>query len=171
MAFSGPSKPARRTLLAGAALLGATATIPFGARAARPGTPLDRAAYQRYLALMNAADPRFLDFYADDVRFVMNIRGRDNVAKFYAAQRPYIQETLELLFFCSDASGAAAQVISEVRCIADHDDRVLFGRPLKKGEVQRIRGCLLYVLDDHGRIAEISGPPPEVLEPWHMATS
>lgn len=159
--------PARRVLL-GATLLGATATLPHRARAARTSSRLDRAAYERYLALMNAGDPGFLDYYADDVRFVMNIRGRSNVAKFYAAQRPYVKETLELLFFCSDTTGAAAQVSSELRCIANCDTTAIFGRALKAGEVQRIRGCLLYGLDGQGRIAEIKGPPPEVLEPWHM---
>lgn len=167
MPFSGPFKPARRAFM-GAALLGATAPLPLQGRAGRPAAALDRAGYGRYLRLMNVGDTRFLDYYADDVRFVMNIRGRSNVAKFYAAQRPYVKETLELLFFCSDTTGAAAQVISELRCIADCDDRTLFGRALKAGEVQRIRGCLLYVLDDAGRIAEIKGPPPEVLEPWHI---
>ena len=99
--------------------------------------PLDRAAYDRYVARFNAADPRFTDYYADDIKFLMNIRGKAGVLEFYARQRPYVKESLEVLFFCSDATGAAAEVHGAFRCIKDCDDPSIFGRALKAGEVQR----------------------------------
>lgn len=157
--------PDRRTLL-----LGAAALVPLPALAAPSVTPFDRAAYDRYIGLMNAGDLRFVDYYADDIRFVMNIRGRAAVLDFYERQRPYVKERLDVTFFCSDRTGAAAEVRSEVRCIKDCADTTIFGRPLKAGEVQTIRGCLLYVLDARGLIAKIKGPPPEILQPWRVAT-
>ncbi|WP_237714116.1 hypothetical protein [Novosphingobium sp. Rr 2-17] len=117
---------------------------------------------------MNASDPKVVDFYADDIKFVMNIRGKAEVSNFYARQRPYVRETLDVLFFCSDATGAAAEVHSKLRCIKDCDDTTIFGRPLKAGEVQRTHGFLLYVLNDRGLIAEIKAPPPEILQPWRI---
>jgi hypothetical protein len=117
---------------------------------------------------MNAGDLRFADYYADDIRFVMDIRGKADVLTFYARQRPFVKETLDISFFCSDAAGAAAEVHSELRCIRDCDDTTIFGRALKAGEVQRVRGCLLYVLNARGRITQIKGPPPEILQAWRL---
>lgn len=161
-------KLGRRETL-GAALIGIAAAVPGLAQAAIRRTRFDREAYDRYIALMNAGDLQFVDYYADDVRFIMNMRGKAAVRDFYVRQRPYVRETVTVLFFCADAHGAAAEVQSEVRCIKDCDDTAIFGRALKAGEVQKVRGCLLYVLNPQGRIAEIKGPPPEVLEPWHLA--
>jgi hypothetical protein len=117
---------------------------------------------------MNAGDLRFVDYYADDIRYVMNMRGKADVLNFYARQRPYVRESLEVLFFCSDATGAAAEVRSKLLCLKDCDDTTIFGRALKAGEVQRTHGALLYVLNAQGLIAEIKGPPPEILQPWRM---
>lgn len=146
----------------------AGAAMPAEARPRR--RRFDRAGYERYIALMNAGDPRFVDYYADDVRFIMNIRGRAGVRDFYARQRPYVREHIDIAFFCSDRTGAAAEVVSEIRCIKDCDDARVFGRAIKAGEVQRIRGCLLYVLDAYGLVAEIKGPPPEILQPWRRVS-
>ncbi len=156
--------PDRRALL-----LGAAALVPLAAVAESSATRFDWTAYDRYIGLMNAGDLRFVDYYADDIRFVMNIRGRAGVLDFYARQRPFVKERLAVTFFCSDRTGAAAEVRSEIRCIRDCADTTIFGRPLKAGEVQTIRGCLLYVLDARGLVAEIKGPPPEILQPWTAA--
>ena len=155
----------RRALLA-TALAGTGALVPLASKAAPGRVRFDRTGYDRYIALMNAGDTRFVEYYANDIRFVMNIRGRARVLEFYARQRAFVREWLAVRFFCSDETGAAAEVESEIRCIQDCDDTSVFGRALKAGEVQRVRGCLLYVLDGWGRIGEIKAPPPEVLEPW-----
>ena len=162
--------PDRRELLV-AALAGAATLIPRSGWTAGRHGPLDRAAYDRYVRLMNAGDPRFADYYADDIKFVMQIRGKAAVLDFYARQRPYVKESLTVLFFCSDARGAAAEVRSELRCIRDCDDTTVFGRALKAGEVQRTQGYLLYVLNEQGLITEIKGPPPDLLQPWRMEAS
>jgi len=153
-----------------ASLAGAAALVPLGGAAAASRARFDRAAYDRYIGLMNAGDLRFIDCYAPDVTFVMNLHGRAAVAAFYARQRPYVKERLDVLFFCSDTTGAAAEVHSELRCIKDCDDSAIFGRPLKAGEVQRIHGYLFYVLNEQGLIADIKGPPPIVLQPWRLET-
>jgi len=161
------AKPHRRTFLV-AALAGAAALPALPGRTAARRVPFDRAAYDRYVGLMNAGDPRLVEFYADDIKFVMQIRGKAAVLRFLARQRPYVKESLDVLFFCSDATGAAAEVRSQLRCIRDCDDTTIFGRALKAGEVQRTHGYLLYVLNAQGKIAEIKAPPPEIEQPWRM---
>lgn len=166
MTTAARTKPNRRKFLTVA--LAGGAALPVTAQAATCGVPFDRAAYDRYVAYMNAGDPRVVDVYADDIKFIMNMRGKAAVAAFYARQRPFVRESLEVLFFCSDAKGAAAEVRSEIRCLKDCDDPTVFGRALKAGEVMRTQGTLLYVLNAQGQIIEIKGPPPEVLKPWGM---
>jgi hypothetical protein len=90
------------------------------------------------------------------------------VLDFYLHQWPSIKETLQISFFCSDATGAAAQVLSELRCMKDNNDTTIFGRALKAGEVQRARGFIFYTLNAKGLITAIKGPPPEVLQPWRL---
>ena len=155
----------RRTLLL-AVLAGTAVSGPVPGVTAPCRRTFDRTAYDRYIGLMNAGDLRFVNYYADDIRFVMNLRGRAAVLDFYARQRPYVRERLRVDFFCSDKTGAAARVVSEIRCIQDCDDTRIFGRSLKAGDVQQVRGCLLYVLDARGLIAAIEGSPPEILRPW-----
>jgi len=167
MTIPGQAKPNRRAFLM-TSLAGAAALPPFPGRAAACLVPFDRTAYDRYVRLMNASDPGLAEYYADDIKFVMGIRGKANVLNFYDRQRPYVKESLEVLFFCSDATGAAAEVRSKLRCINDCDDTSIFGRALKAGEVQRTHGYLLYVLNAQGMITEIKGPPPEILQPWRI---
>ncbi len=163
-----PANSRRREILA-TSLVGGAALLPSAARAAAScSVPFNRTAYERYVGLMNAADPRFVEYYADDIKFGMNIRGRSNVLDFYRHQWPQVKERLEISFFCSDATGAAAQVRSELRCIKDNNDTTIFGRALKAGEVQRVRGYVFYMLNAQGLITEIDGPPPEVLQPWRL---
>ncbi len=158
----------RRTVLMGAL---ASAAAPPVRAGAVPHVPFDRAAYDRYVRLMNAGDPRVVDFYADDVAFVMNITGKAAVAAFYARHWPFVTETLDVLFFCADSAGAAAEVHSTLRCIRDSDDTALFGRPLKAGEAMRTHGFLIYLLNSQGLIRAIKGPPPEVLQDWRRESS
>lgn len=155
----------RRRLFA-LSLAGAIPLVSISARATPQRVPFDRKAYNHYVGLMNEGDLRFTDYYAEDIKFIMNIRGKVDVMAFYDRQRLYVKETLQVLFFCSDSSGAAAQVHSELRCIRDCEDSRIFGRALKAGEVQQVRGCLLYDLDAQGKIGQIMGPPPEIITPW-----
>lgn len=150
------------TVAGGAAMLVGEASAATGRQA------FDRQAYDRYVALMNGRDIRFADFYADDIRFEMGITGKAAVLDFYHSQWLHVVETLEVDFFCSDAQGAAAEVRSELRCIRDFDDASIFGRALKAGEVQRVRGYVFYMLNADGLITRIKGPAPEVLQPWHF---
>jgi len=167
LTIPGRAKPHRRALLMTS--LACAAALPLlPVRAAACRVPFDRAAYDRYVRLMNASDPGFAEYYADDIKFVMGIRGKTNVLNFYDRQRPYVKESLEVLFFCSDATGAAAEVHSKLRCIKDCGDTTIFGRALTAGEVQRTHGYLLYVLNAQGMITEIKGPPPEILQPWRI---
>lgn len=167
MQGGGPGLHRREWLAASLAGAAALAVAP-GRAAEPPQARFDRAAYDRYVALMNAGDPRVVDFYADDIKFVMGIRGKDAVRDFYARHHPYVRESLDVLFFCADATGAAAEVHSTLRCLKDCDDTSVFGRVLKAGEVMRTHGYLLYVLNPQGLIAEVKGPPLEILQPWQI---
>lgn len=160
----------RKFMIASLAGVAATPLTSQG-RAASRRIPFNRAAYDRYVRLMNAGDTRFVDYYADDIKFAMDICGKAGVLNFYANQWAYMKETLEVLFFCSDTTGAAAEVRSELRCIKDYDDTSTFGRALKAGEVQDVRGYVHYVLNTQGLITEIKGPPPEVLQPWRLVAA
>lgn len=158
----------RRNVLAGS-VLGAAALLPAAGKAcAVKRLPLDRAAFDRYFALFNAGDQHFVDYYADDVDFLGFLKGKPAVLEFYAAQRPYIKESIELLFFCSDTNGAAIEVRGMFRCIKETPDATLAGRVLKVGEVQRTHGYILYVLNDQGKIVQMKGPPPEIVQPWKL---
>lgn len=161
------AKPLRRTVLAGS-LAGGVAAMAHSGRAAPRTFHFDRPAYERYVGLMNAGDLRFCDYYADDIKFVMGMRGKAAVRAFYDRHRPYVKERVDVLFFCSDATGAAAELRGEMRCIEDCDDETIFGRPLKMGEVQRTHGYLLYVLNAEGKVAEIRAPPPEIVQAWRL---
>jgi hypothetical protein len=167
MKMTKPGECHRRELLM-TSLVGGTLLSGGQAKAASRRTPFDRTAYNRYVTLMNAQDTRFVEYYADNIRFVMGIRGKAEVLKFYRSQWLNVTESLKVEFFCSDASGAAAEVRSELRCIHDFNDTTIFGRALKAGEVQRVRGYVFYVLNDRGLITEIKGPPPEIIQPWHI---
>ena len=159
------AKIERRAFLA-TSLVGGAALLPVPARAATCAARFDQAAYDRYVGLMNAKDPRFVEYYADDIEFIMNIRGKAGVLDFYQRQWRFITETLEVSFFCSDATGAAARVRSELRCIKDYNETTPFGRALAVGEVQTGLGCLFYTLNDRGLISRIDGPPPQILQAW-----
>ena len=63
-----PANRQRRALLA-TSLVGGVALLPGAARAASCGVAFNRAAYERYVGLMNAEDPRFVEYFADDVKF------------------------------------------------------------------------------------------------------
>jgi hypothetical protein len=170
MTASAQSKFHRRTFMM-TSLAGAGAVLSGPVQASSCRVPFNRAAYERYVALMNARDTRFTEYYADDIKFEMNISGKAGVVKFYANQWPYMRETLEIRSFCSDVTGAAAEVRSELRCVKDYDGTAIFGRILKAGEVQTVRGYVFYALNAQGLITQIKGPPPEVLQPWQFAAA
>ena len=142
----------RRHFLTLATCLAGETLLSSPGQAATCGGSFNRATYDHYVGLFNAADPGFTHYFADNINFVNFLHGKAEVLAFYGARRPYVKETLEVLFFCSDAEGAAAEVRGEFRCIQDCDDPKIFGRSLKASEVQRAHGYLFYVLDEKVRL-------------------
>jgi hypothetical protein len=98
----------------------------------------------------------------------MDIRGRANVPDFYRKQWACINEALEISFYCADAAGAAAEVLSKLRCVKDNNETPVFGRAQKAGEVQRVRGCGLHALNARGPSTETRGAQLEVVQPWRL---
>ena len=164
-----------RRFFAAAASASFMAATPLEAGAQTCSVPFDRARFQKYIDLYCAFDPAFMEFYAEDV--VMKLgplqaKGRQAIYDLFKPRRDNIKETIDVIFFVSDANSMAAQVNGGFFCTGDIDNKdKLWPRPLKKGEVRRVRGVLLYTLDKNGKIKTIAGPPPEVVQEWHYENS
>lgn len=159
----------RRRLIATSAAL-AAASVPLKSQAQACQPLFDRARYEKYLALYNALDPAFLDFYAEDVTMSlgpMQIKGRQAVFEAFKFARANTRETSEITFFASDANGMAVQLKGTFVALSDFSDIVSKGRAVRKGQVRHGSGVLLYTLDAAGRIKTIGGSAPEVVKDWH----
>ena len=148
----------------------ALAAAPRRAHAGPAGKAITRAEYERYIALYNACDPAFTQFYHDDVvmETVPPLIGAASVLRFTREERTYITETMSVEFYVGDATGSAAQVVGEFRCIRDMPVTAfggLFGRAVSKGQMLRQRGTLLYGVRD-GRFTFIRAAPPIILHDW-----
>ncbi|MGU7773848.1 nuclear transport factor 2 family protein [Burkholderia sp. MR1-5-21] len=160
----------RRTALAGL-LAGAGAALLATSRAESCTVPIDRARFQHYLELFAAGDPAYLQYYADDVVLAIGeraeLRGPQAIEARFRKLREDFVETFELLFFCSDTSGVAVEMAGSYRCIRDVENSEIFGRSVRKGEVRRHRGVVLYTVAN-GRIQYIRGPKPQLLNDWRL---
>lgn len=162
---------ARREFIINTAILGLTVA---GTRAARAETcrtaPLTRERFRRYLDLFVSLDPAVVEFFSDDVVFRIGdrqeIKTPQNILEVYRRRLRNVRESSEILFFCSDSTGLAAELRTEYRCFRDEDDPSIFGRPLKKGEVRRSLGIALYTVEN-GKITSMHGAP-QTISDWHM---
>ncbi|TAJ94187.1 MAG: nuclear transport factor 2 family protein [Gammaproteobacteria bacterium] len=157
----------RRQLLAGATGITAATLLPTVQAQCNEG--ISRAQYDQYLDWFNNNDPRFADFYHEDVELELRnatIKGRQGILDFYAEVKQYIKETVIVDHFVSDATGIAAVVPSEFRCFKDWDSQY-FGRQLKKGEVFRIISFGIYWVVD-GKFKQIKAARYKLVNEWQM---
>lgn len=154
-----------------------TALLGFAAASARAvesescrDTAISREQYQRYLKLFASLDPAVVEFFSADVVFRIGERQElktpQKILEVYRRRLLNVSESPELLFFCSDADGCAAELRTEYRCFRDENDPTIFGRPLKQGEVRRSLGIALYTMKN-GKITSMHGAPRTISD-WRF---
>lgn len=162
----------RRHFVRGVSCFGLAAGLS-GLAHARPAPEriINREDYRRYLDLFTSLDRRVFDYFSDDMVFRIGGRGElqgpQAIFDSYRRRLLNVRETAEILFFCSDSTGLAAELRTEYRCIRDEPDASLFGRPLKQGEVKRSLGVALYTIRN-GKFTSMHGKP-QTVDDWHMA--
>lgn len=165
----------RRGVLSGTAALAAGvvtgAAVPaVSAAAANACRGLTREEFLKYVTLFNANDPRFIEFYHDDVVFELNsatvIKGATAIRDFYAPVKAHIHEKVEVAAFVSDATGIAAELPTEFRVYKDWENG-FFQRPLKAGEVMRTISFGLYEVKDR-KFRRIRATRYKQIHDWRM---
>lgn len=131
---------------------------------------ISRKEFDRYVSLYNAADPGFTQFYQDDVvmETVPPLRSAAAIGDFRREFGAYVVEHITVEYFISDRNGAAAQFLGEFSCIRDMPVNALgglFGKGVKKGQVLRQRGVILYGVKN-GKFTFIRASPPIILQDW-----
>jgi len=161
------SLPRRHFLLAGAGALAAQAAP--SAQAANACGGMTRERYMEYVTLFNNNDPRFLEFYHDDVVLELanaQIKTPQGIRDFYKEVKAHIKETVQVTHFVSDATGIAAELPSEFRVFKDWENGY-FQRPLKAGEVMRTISLGLYWVRD-GKFTHIKAARYKLVNDWRM---
>ncbi|EIZ79131.1 hypothetical protein WSK_2318 [Novosphingobium sp. Rr 2-17] len=148
----------------------AGATLPGIAQAASGGKGMPRARFNKYIELYNANDPGFTQFYDDDVvmETVPPLKGASTIGDFRKVLGTYVNEHITVEFFVSDENGVAAQFLGEFTCVRDMPITALsglFGKAVKKGQVLRQRGIILYGLKN-GKFTFVRAAPPIILQDW-----
>ena len=165
----------RSFLTAGAAGLasGLVTAVPQ-AEAAEGGVNacggLARERFQEYLTLFNNNDPRFIEFYHDDVVLELTgteIRTPQGIHEFYKPVKEHLKETVSISHFVSDATGIAVEMPTEFRCVKDWGPEGFFKRPLKVGEVMRTVSFVLYWVQD-GKFRHIKSAHYRQVNDWRM---
>jgi ketosteroid isomerase-like protein len=160
-----------QALAASAASAVLASTAQAAAQACAPkGKVITRDLFDQYVALYNAADPAFASFYADDVvmETVPPLRSAAEVLRFRKELSAYVIETIHVEHYVADENGAAAQFLGEFRCIRDMPLSAmsgLFGKAVKKGQVLKQRGAILYGVKN-GKLTFIRAFPPIILQDW-----
>lgn len=134
------------------------------------GSGISRAQYDRYIALYNAADPRFAGYYHEDVvmETVPPTVGRSGILAFRHELGAYVRETMTVEYYVGDATGSAAQVVGQFQCVRDMPVSTfhgLFGKDVRKGQILRQRGMLLYGVSNN-KFKWIRANPPIILQDW-----
>lgn len=130
---------------------------------------MDRQGYAAYLECFNRGDfDRFASYYREDVVFELGdlrvVRGLNELVAFYREVRARVRETQRPLQVVIDDGGVAAELESDFLALEDWPEFV--SGPLKKGDVYRRRGLIMYTVQD-GRFSYIRSARQKVLvSPW-----
>jgi SnoaL-like domain len=155
--------------LAGLAMTPATSSAATPAAAPVTCGAMSRERYLQYLNWFNANDPRFLDFYHEDVVLELaakELHGRKAIADFYTEVKAHIHETVQVTHYVADATGIAAELPSEFKVYKDWVGGY-FGRALKAGEVFRIISLGMYQIDN-GKFRHIKAARYKLVNDWRM---
>jgi hypothetical protein len=154
--------------------LAASAALASTAQAAEPcvakSKVITRDKFDQYVALYNAADPGFTQFYNDDVvmETVPPLTSAAEIRRFRSELSSYVVETVHVEYYVADENGSAAQFLGEFRCIRDMPLTAmsgLFGKAVKKGQILKQRGSILYGVVN-GKFKWIRAFPPIILHDW-----
>jgi len=151
--------------------LALTAGAASGAASSAPSAcgGLTREHFLQYTTLFNHNDPRFVEFYHDDVVLELGsreVRTPQGIREFYADVKAHLREKVEVTHFVSDATGIAVEMPTEFRVIKDWENG-FFGRPLKVGEVMRIVSFVIYWVDN-GKFRRIKSARYKLVNDWQM---
>jgi len=166
------NRTTRRSFLATSALATPGLLAPAAASAAAAAGScggMSRERYLQYVDWLNANDPRFLEFYHDDVVLELGnatLKGPAAIRDFYAQVKAHIHEKVEVTHYVADATGIAAELPTEFRVYKDWPDGY-FRRPLKVGEVFRVISLGLYRVRD-GRFTDIKAARYKLVNDWRM---
>jgi hypothetical protein len=172
MTFPQSASSRRKLLTAGftGLLSGLAGTLtPKLSAAATACGGLTREQFMEYITLFNANDPRFIDYYHDDV--VLELGGTDiktpqGIRNFYAEVKAHIHEQVAVAHFVSDATGIAAELPSEFKVYKDWENG-FFKRPLKAGEVLRVVSFVLYRVEA-GKFRHIRSSRYKLVNDWRL---
>ena len=161
----------RRDVLAAMPAM-ALAAVSAGAAPSRDKQSggISRSDFDQYVALYNAADPTFIRFYHDDVvmETVPPLTSAVAIRDFRRELQAYVIEHISVEYYVSDETGSAAQFLGEFRCVRDMPVTALsglFGKGVKRGQVLRQRGIILYGVKN-GKFKWIRAAPPIILQDW-----
>jgi hypothetical protein len=172
MNFPHPASSRRNLLTAGfAGLLSSVAgtLTPRPAAAASACGGLTREQFNEYIGLFNANDPRFINYYHDDVVLELSgteIKTPQGIRNFYAEVKAHIHEKVTVAHFISDATGIAVELPSEFKVYKDWENG-FFKRPLKAGEVLRIVSFVLYRVEA-GKFRHIRSSRYKLVNDWRL---
>lgn len=160
-------RTSRRLLLAGTSSIAAASLLPNAH--AQSSNAITREQYDRYVEWFNHNDPRFTEFYHDNVELELSnavIQGKQGILDFYAEVKAHIKETVTVDHFVSDATGLAAIIPTEFKCFKDWDSQ-FFRRQIKKGEVLRVVSFGMYWVDN-GKFTKIKAARYKLVNDWQM---
>jgi hypothetical protein len=119
---------------------------------------MNRADYDRYLAAFNAKDyDAVCDFYHEPMAmsfFGVDIKGREDMKRFYGFLHAYVNESVSVQNFASSDTLTAVDAIVRIEAFRDLDAETLAANgcaafhPVKAGEVQELRQFIFYTIRD-----------------------
>ncbi len=124
-----------------------------------------RTIFDNYVALYNAGDAAFADYFTEDVAMESaavqgaSLVGRQEIVDYVAALREYVAESITIERFAAQAGIIIVQARAGYLCHRDMPVTVLggpFGQSLRRGQSFQARGSILYHLTE-GRFSRISG--------------
>jgi len=164
----------RRTILTALPALPAMAALATEARAdvscKSTFKGITRERYDQYIALYNANDPAFAQFYQDNVVMETTppLTSARAIVDFSRELRTYVTEHITVEYYVAGDTGSAAQFLGEFHCVRDMPLTAmsgLFGKAVKKGQVLKQRGIILYGVKD-SKFTFIRAAPPIIVQDW-----
>ncbi len=123
--------------------------------------PMTHEKFKRYVAIFNAGDLRFVEFYKPDIEFDKGpaegkLSGRAAIAKWYENIWQDIDETITPMTTAIDSNGEIMVVEMRTQLDATRDNVKRPTTVLNKGDRYVVDGIIVYGIKD-GLIASIRG--------------